>query len=255
MSAFSAWKNVLFALFLREWQSKFNDKFGLSWAFVEPFIFVFFLAYFRSMLKEGDVYGVPIFVFMLVGLVFVQTFLQIINGTSNALKKGKPLYAFRQVHPIAPVLVSAFIELSIKLGVIGLSSVALYLLQIDVQIDNLLLAISVYAMLWLFSASLALLFGIAATFVPEADKIKAMLARPMFFISGIFFSLKDIPEKYWVYLDWNPILHAVELTRYALYTEYGSQGVSLTYLAQCTLIALFLSLACYQLAWKRILAG
>ena len=39
-----AWRGVIFALFLRELQSKFNDKFGLGWAFLEPFAFIFALS-------------------------------------------------------------------------------------------------------------------------------------------------------------------------------------------------------------------
>ena len=62
------WQTVCFALFLRELQSQFNDKLGLAWAFVEPFLLIFGLAYIRSLISSGDVHGMPIMIFMMVVL-------------------------------------------------------------------------------------------------------------------------------------------------------------------------------------------
>jgi capsular polysaccharide transport system permease protein len=78
--------------------------------------------------------------------------------------------------------------------------------------------------------------------------------RPLFFISGIFFSLQDIPEEYWTYLAWNPLLHAVELSRYAAYPGYGNIGVSDFYLDITTIICVFFALACYHIGWKQAIS-
>ncbi len=106
-----AWRNVLFALFLREFQSKFNDKLGLGWAFIEPFVFVFALSYIRSLIRNGDVHSIPIFIFMMTGLVFVQSFMTGVNSISNGAKSTQPLFAFRQVLPINGVMVRGPIKL------------------------------------------------------------------------------------------------------------------------------------------------
>jgi capsular polysaccharide transport system permease protein len=73
----------------------------------------------------------------------------------------------------------------------------------------------------------------------------------MFFISGVFFSMRDIPKDYWWLLDWNPLLHAIELSRYSSYTTYGTTGVSFTYLWTLTLLSLFFSLLFYRAFWKK----
>ena len=69
----NVWKSVLFALFLREMQSQFNDKLGLAWAFIEPFAFIFGLSYMRSMMGGGDVHSIPVFIFMMIGMIIFYT--------------------------------------------------------------------------------------------------------------------------------------------------------------------------------------
>ena len=109
-----AWRSVIFALFLREFQSRFNDKFGLSWAFIEPFIFIAILSFIRGMISGGVVHSIPIFIFMMIGLVGLRTFTTCLNSVSVSIKRNKPLYAFRQVHPISSIVTAGFVELTIK---------------------------------------------------------------------------------------------------------------------------------------------
>lgn len=248
------WKNVCFALFLRELQGQFNDKLGLVWAFLEPFAFVFGLAYLRSLFKNSDAHGLPIFVFMLIGLIMVQSFLQPFNKVSSAFKKNKPLYAFRQVQPIAALLVVGFVEYAIKIIVILLSLVAIYLLQNGMAIDNFLLLITLYHLLWLMTISLGCVLGILSAYVPEVQKVVGIFTRPLFFISCVFFSLQDIPQEYWPWLTWNPLVHFIELGRYAVLEAYGDAGVNLSYPAMISLGAFFFAMSLYHLTWKGILS-
>ena len=249
-----AWKNVLFALFLRELQSKFNDKFGLSWALIEPFMFIFIISFGRSFIAGDDVHTVPVFVFMFVGFLNVMTFTTLITQASMAIRKAKPLFAFRQVHPIAPVLVTTIIELAIKIGVILLGILAMYLAHIEGKVHDPILLFFLILNLFVLGFSLALIFAIAASFVPEVDKIKSMLTRPLLFISAVFFSLQDLPKEFWKYFTWNPLLHINELARFACYPSYGTEGVSLAFVQQCSISFLFLALASYHLSWKNVLA-
>jgi capsular polysaccharide transport system permease protein len=107
---------------------------------------------------------------------------------------------------------------------------------------------------WLLAVSLGTLLGLARCYVKEVAKLQQIITRPIFFISGIFFSLQDIPKEYWPYLDWNPLLHAVELARYAAYPAYGDIGVSDYYLSSATIVSLFFAMACYHVGWKQAIS-
>ncbi|WP_026375714.1 ABC transporter permease [Aestuariibacter salexigens] len=250
----TVWKDVIFAIFIRELQSRFNDKFGLSWLVLEPLLYILLLSLIRSRISGNEVHGIPIFIFMLYGLLFIRLFTETINSTATSLRKDKPLYAFRQVQPISSVLAAMLIELMSKIGVFALLLLAIYLIEVDFNLDDGLLMITIFLTLWIFSAAIGLLFGIGTAFVPELDKVRTLITRPLFFISGVFFSLQDIPQAYWHWLTWNPVLHAIELARFSSYEGYGQAGVSLFYLAIMSLCFTFFALACYQLTWKRTLS-
>lgn len=248
------WKSVLFALFLREMQSQFNDKLGLTWAFIEPFAFVFGLSYMRSLMSGGEVHSMPILVFMMVGMVFIQSFLTPLNKVAGAFKKNKPLYAFRQVQPISGLLITGFVEFLIKCGVICLAMLTFYLIDLDAGIDNPLLLILIYMLIWIFTLSFSCIVGVISAFFPEFTKILGVLTRPLFFISCVFFSLQDIPRDFWPWLNWNPLVHFIELGRYACYSSYGHNGVSLQFAIGSTFVFFFFAACLYHLNWKGILS-
>lgn len=249
-----SWRSVIFALFLREIQSRFNDKFGLGWAFIEPFAFIFVLSYLRGLISGDDIHTIPLFIFMMIGMVSLQSLTNCLQSVSTAIKRNKPLYAFRQVQPISAIITAGFLEFSIKVIVLILLSLSLFLLDQTFKIYDPLLLFFLFILLWIFSISLGLMFGIAAAFVPEIDKIKSMLTRPLMFISCVFFSLQDLPEQFWPYLTWNPLVHFSELARFACYESYGQHGVSLSFVIQITIVFLFLSLAMYHITWRRVLS-
>jgi capsular polysaccharide transport system permease protein len=248
------WRDVIFALFAREIRTGFNDKFGLSWAVLGPLIFIFVLSFVRSRLGGDETHTLPTFTFMAIGFLFIQSFLETLSGSARAISKNKALFAFRQVQPISAVIASALFQLLVKVFVIAGIVVLMYFMKMDIAIDNPLLFLACFLLLWMLSISLGLMFSIAETFIKEIGRVRELATRPLFFISGVFFSLQDFPKEYWHYLDWNPILHAIELARYSVQASYGNEGVSLSFLASCVLISSFMALATYYVSWKQAIS-
>ena len=248
------WRDVIFALFAREIRTGFNDKLGISWAIINPIAFIFVLSFVRGRFDDGDSHGVPTFVFMAYGLIFIQTFLKMFSGCSSSIKKNKALFAFRQVQPISAVIAAAMFELLVMIFVIIGIFIVMFFMNLEVAIDNPLLMIYCMISLWWFSVMLGLVFGILILYIPEVSKLMSLVTRPLFFISGVFFSLQDFPREYWHYLNWNPILHAIELTRYAAYNAYGNEGVSVNFLSIVTLVTTFFALAIYYTNWRQAIS-
>lgn len=248
------WRDVIFALFAREIRTGFNDKFGLSWAIVNPVVFIFLLSYMRSFVEGSDTHSLETFTFMAIGILFIQSFLQTLGKCASSIKKNKALFAFRQVHPISAVIAASLFEFLIKVtSLLGIVVVMLFV-GIKVYVSDALLFIGCFTLLFLFSVAMGLLFGIAELFINEISKVRELFTRPLFFISGTFFSLQDIPKEYWAYLDWNPILHAIELARFSISTPYGDNGVSLVFLSSSVLITIFIALSVYIVSWKQAIS-
>ena len=248
------WRDVIFALFAREIRTGFNDKLGISWALINPIVFIFVLSFIRGRMDGGDTHGVPTFVFMAYGLIYIQMFLNTLQSCAGALKKNKALFAFRQVQPISAVIAAAMFELLIKTFVLIGIFIIMFFLGIETSIADPLLMLYCFVSLWWLAVMFGLLFVILIAYVPEVSKLMNLVTRPLFFISGTFFALQDFPREYWHYLNWNPILHAIELTRYAAYPAYGDEGVSVGFLSIVTLITTFFALSIYYANWRQAIS-
>lgn len=248
------WRDVIFALFAREIRTGFNDKLGLSWAIINPVVFIFVLSYMRAFVEGNETHSLDTFTFMAIGILFIQSFLQALTKCAMSIKKNKALFAFRQVQPISAVVAATLFEFLIK--VVSLFGIILFMFfaGIEITVDDALLFIGCFTLLLLLAASLGLLFGIIELFIEELAKLRDLLTRPLFFISGTFFSLQDIPSEYWVYLNWNPILHAIELARYAVANPYSDAGVSFVFFAFVVLVSIFCSFAVYIVFWKQAIS-
>ena len=254
-STLKIWGDVIFAIFLREIKSQSTDKIGIVWSVVSPLIMIGGMTAMRTYFSGGkDVHGMPTLFFMVYGMLFVQFFLGVLGKSSGAITKNKPLYAFRQVQPISSIIAVAGFELLIKIFIILIIATVCLFLRIDIQVSDAIGLIFNFIKVWLIAVSLGTALGLSYCFIPELKRVQELLTRPLFFISGIFFSLQDIPEEYWHYLTWNPLLHAVELTRYAAYPVYGEVGVSYFYLDSFTLVSVFFALACYHIGWKQAIS-
>jgi len=254
-STLAVWCDVIFAIFLREIKNQSTDKIGLIWSVVSPLILIAGMTAMRTFMSGGgDTHTMPTMFFMVYGMIFIQFFLTTLSAASGAIHKNKPLYAFRQVQPISSIIAIGIFELLIKLFVVFAVVIICFIVKIDIEVHDAISIIFNFFKVWLLAISIGTMFGLSYCYIPELKKVQQLLTRPLFFISGIFFSLQDIPREYWHYLDWNPLLHAVELTRYAAYPSYGSDGVSYFFLDMCTLLSVFFALACYHISWKQAIS-
>ncbi len=253
-STLTIWKDVIFAIFLREIRSKFSDKLGISWAVVSPLVFIIVLTIIRGSIDGGITHSMPTFFFMVYGMLFIRFFMDTMNNISSAIKTNKPLFAFRQVQPISAIIAVAAFELLSRIMVVLCVFIIAYFLKIEIKVANLLGVMFCFFHIWLLAVSLGLLFALVTCYIPEMQKIKSLMLRPLIFISGAFFSLQDIPNELWKYFTWNPILHAIEYARYYAYPTYGVVGVDIMYLNYSTLTLFFLSLCCYHATWKQAIS-
>jgi capsular polysaccharide transport system permease protein len=138
------WKDVIFALFAREIRTGFNDKFGVSWAVINPILFVFLLSFLRSKIAGGETHTIPTFTFMAIGILFIQSFLQTLNASAVSIRKAKALFAFRQVQPISATVAAGLFELMIKTFALMGILLLMYLTEIDIQIANPILLVACF---------------------------------------------------------------------------------------------------------------
>jgi capsular polysaccharide transport system permease protein len=67
--------------------------------------------------------------------------------------------------------------------------------------------------------------------LPTTARIVPMLLRLLFFTSGLFFSVSELPLKLQNILFFNPIAHIIELMRSGFSSTYPARFVSVSYVA------------------------
>lgn len=98
-SALTSMFRVIYALILREVKVRYGPlKIGFVWALLEPILFVFILGIIFSIRRGNTVYGMPVLLFLLTGIIPYLLFRNTMNSTMGASKSSRALLHFPQIN-------------------------------------------------------------------------------------------------------------------------------------------------------------
>lgn len=240
-------KAAVKALFLREIKTRFGKfRLGYLWAALEPMAHMLILLSIIGFIMHRTMPDISFPVFLINGIIPFFVFSNISNRSIGAIEANQGLFNYRPVRPIDTIIARAILESLIYAFVYILLMMIVGLLGEEFEIVNVITLILTWFFLIILSSGVGLIFMVISKTMPETEKFLPILIKPLYFISCIMFSLHNIPKEYWPYLLWNPIVHIVELSRASVVPGYSSDGVSIYYLAFCSLLTLFIGLALYR---------
>ena len=220
-SSLQIMRDTVHALLMREIKTRFgNSKLGYFWALAEPAAQASIIAIIFTLLGRNSLAGVPVALFLISGVMAFKTFSKTLSQLSSGISANKALFAYRQVSPIDPILTRLIIEVATFFIVYIILLSIMYWIGIDVWPQDLLALICASSLLITLAVGIALCVNSALLYWQDTGKIINMIMMPMFMISGIFFCATMIPAKYWFLFTWNPIFHAIELSRDAFFESY-----------------------------------
>ena len=208
---------------------------GLVWSFANPllmlslYIFVFgyvFGGSFKAMPNETRVdYGLGIFVglslFHFVSEVLGQAPLVIVSNPNFVRKVVFPL----EILPVATVGASFFhFLISIALVLLGIATIGPGLSLSALWLP----VIFVPVLLWGFGV--AWLFSALGVFFRDINQMTQFLTMALMFASAVFYPASIIPAPAWAFMRFNPLIHAVELSRDAALWSHPISFSGLAYL-------------------------
>jgi capsular polysaccharide transport system permease protein len=246
-TAFKIMVASVHALLMRELKTRFgSSKLGYFWAIAEPVAQAAILGLIFTLLGRDSVNNIPIALFIFTGILPFKMFAKLLPQLSAGITANKALFAYRQVAPIDPIITRLLIEVTTYVISYTFIMLCLSWLGFNVIPDQLLPLFAANALLILFSAGLGIALCSAVQYWQDTPKLLGMILRPLFYISGVFYSATMIPSQYWYLLDWNPIFHIIELSRDAFFKEYTTPLGDWQYVASCTLVSLALGLSLYR---------
>ena len=256
----SIWRQVIIVLALAEYENdrKSTESSVGAWeSLITPLQVMLFFIFIRvgfSFLLGGGLFNAGgatdlyfnIVIFIASGFAIYFVFRQIALQSLSGLKLRSPLY-YKRIEPLDILLALSINSIraitTLTFGLLGL----VWAFTWSFRMDSPGFAVVVY----LLTVSLAIGFGICLVFLGKYNKlitrfIKRMLNRVLIFTSGLFFATFEMPPSTRPFVTWNPVLHGVELFRYALNNEYPIPDISLSYLVWCSIVLLGFSLILYR---------
>lgn len=238
---FAVWE----ALFLREAIGRVSGgRVAWLWLLLEPVAQLALLLAVISAIRGRTASGYEYAPFLAIGVLAYNLFKNTALRSMAAISANKALFTYRQVKPVDVVLVRACLEGVIQILVSIVLLIGMSLAGFDSIPHDPLQAFVVVILLWVFGMGLGLMLAVGDTLVAELGRLARLAFVPLYFLSGIFFSLAMLPPGLREWMLLNPVVHGLEALREAFLLHYRLvEGVTVGYLAAFAFASFFLGLA------------
>lgn len=248
---------VIYALMLRETKTRYGEhKLGFLWAIIEPLIMVAVFVGIFSSIRSDSPGGMPLVPFMLSGIVPFTLFRDTMGQMQGAIALNRMLFAFPQVTTFDVIIARGLLEILLLGGVFIFLLIGIDIAGWEIRVERPLGVLAACLLLGMMGMGIGFVFASIVPIMPSMRQISsAVLGRPLFLGSGIFFIAETVPAPVRDYLLLNPLMHILELLRSAFFYEfesaYGDWGYATTW-SMCTLA---FGLITHQAVKRRAIVG
>lgn len=228
--AFKVQKRVVWALMLRETKTLFGKhKLGYLWAVINASFQVGVFWAIREVAGFQPPHGMSSAVFLLSGFIPWFIFSHAVTDGMSAIWANRSLLTYPQLLPLDPLIARTLLQSAMQtmVFVILLGAAAGVGQRVDIVNPHAILVGLLLALLLGFGAG-AICSALNLMW-PTTSQLVPMLMRVLFFTSGLFFSVFDLPAAARNILYYNPLTHMIEVTRLGFVAGYGGHFISLSY--------------------------
>lgn len=234
---------TIFALMLREMSTTYGrSAFGYLWAILEPAAGIMLLTFVFSMAFRSPPIGDSFPLFYATGFLPFIAYMDISQKTSVALRFSRPLMAFPAVTYADALLARLLLNCLTQFLVFGVVLGAITYLYGAEVIINYPILLSGILMAFTLGFGIGVLNCFLLSMFPIWERTWAILTRPLFIISGIFFLPESVPEPFRSWVLYNPIVHVIGQVRRGVYQTYAGDYVSPIYVYGLSLTCLMVGL-------------
>ncbi|MCK0151964.1 ABC transporter permease [Marivita sp. S6314] len=223
------WRAVC-ALILREMATSHGRlPGGYLWAVLEPLLGIALLSAIFAISFQAPALGTSFPLFYASGLLPFLAFSDITTKLAQALNFSRPLFAYPAVGVLDALLARFLLAAGTQIAVSSLLITGILFLSETRAIPDIAELGRAAALLLVLSLGIGILNCLLIGLFPIWQRIWSILMRPMFLLSGIFFTFEAVPLPWRDVLWWNPLVHVVGSVRRGLYPGYDATYVSATY--------------------------
>ena len=204
---------------------------------------------------RSDVLGVPFITFLAPGLISMQVIQQSFSHSSSSFmgKKMDGTIVDLLFAPLSPGEITLSISLAAvtRSVVIGIVSIIVFKLIIDIEISNYL-SLIVFTFLSSFVlGNIGIIVGLWAEKYDHMASATNFVIVPLSFLSGTFYSIERLPDLLQAISKVNPFFYMIDGFRYSFIgTSDGSIFIGLTYLTALSFVSWFVCYLLYKKGYK-----
>lgn len=245
--------NVVGALLLRETRTRFGDQqLGYLWAILSPLLMILTFVAMISFGGRSAPDGMSAAGFIGTGMIPFFTFQNTLGRVVSSISSNKALLYYPQVYPLDLAIARSLLEVATCLSVFAIILGADAAWAGTLKVDNILHTLMGLLLAGALGASLGLVLCAGTVFMPALEQLWGPVMRPLFWISGIFFTANDLPTPALKFFQYNPVLHAIELVRDGWFPSYTSRVADPLYPIWWILTLSFIGLTLERMARPRI---
>lgn len=234
---------VIYALVMREVHTLYgNTRLGYLWAIIQTAFNIAVFWLFREFLGARAPHGMGIAVFLLCGFIPWYMVSNILARCMSAVNANRALLTFPQVTELDLMLARLIVVWGTQLvcAIIILSLAAALGQSIKLRHPGTLAATLFFAPL--LGLGMGVVFASLARLWPTLERLVPILMRFLFFASGVFFQVSELPARFSGPLLLNPVAQLIEWQRYGFSASSASPLYSTGYVGAWCLGALCLGL-------------
>ena len=241
-------RNVVSALFLRELKTRFGEsRLGYLWIIIEPMMHIVMLLVIFSVFSNRMMPQVPFPLFLVTGLVPYFLFQHIVNSLIGSIPANLALFSYKPVRPIAVYITRTMLETLIYSVIFVLILIGYFwfgILSVNIAFPLELMGVTI--LIVMFSMAIGIALSLLVHKIPSAKIAVKIVFTLLYFLSGIMYPLWIVPSEYVTYLEYNPVLHLIELFRESFFAYYPHvDGISAALPVWMTLCIGFIGLWFY----------
>lgn len=220
----------LAVLATRERKTRFSGGVLASlWAYLTPVGWIVIVVVAFQFLGRTTPIHAPMALFVASGILPYAVFRQVITSMMRAVIANRYLLYITPVGTADILLASAMLELANTFILAVILFGGLVLVHEAAPPADLLRVLCGLALAWALGTGFGRLAATLGQWSDTLSRIIPMALRPMFWVSGVFFTATELGGGAQALLWWNPLFHAIEIVREGFFLGYSSPISSLWY--------------------------
>lgn len=242
-SALTVQGRVIYALAMREVHTLYgNTRLGYLWAIIQAAFNIAIFWGMREFLGAHAPHGMDMAVFLLCGFIPWYMFSNIVTRCMTAARANQALLTFPQVTELDLMIARLIVVWGTQLLCAAILLVIAAFLGESVEVRHPESLAATLFVAPLLGWGVGLVFASLARFWTTLERIVPILIRFLFFVSGLFFQVSELPARLSEPLLYNPVAQIIEWQRYGFSASCAPPMYSIGYILAWCLASISLGL-------------